>query len=162
MIKHTFNDTNSNNPLIVRKYWKFSLSVDKQVIGLLIRYSGTLPQIGVNPTSSELLVFQHFWSFVTEIRSPMLANKFYKGGFFVNWLHFCCNIIYHSNSLIHLKIIAVPHKVIFLTKCDQEKHFCKPWFAWLAGVLGLLTSILLHEPMSSGVEEHLRNGLWLY
>ena len=44
----------------------------------------TLPQIGVNPTSSELLVFQHFWSFVTEIRSPMLANKFYKGGFFVN------------------------------------------------------------------------------
>ena len=122
----------------------------------------TLPQIGVNPTSSELLVFQHFWSFVTEIRSPMLANKFYKGGFFVNWLHFCCNIIYHSNSLIHLKIIAVPHKVIFLTKCDQEKHFCKPWFAWLAGVLGLLTSILLQDPLSSSVEEHLRNRLWLY
>ena len=54
------------------------------IIGQVKSPHHTLPQIGVNPTSSELLVFQHFWSFVTEIRSPMLANKFYKGGFFVN------------------------------------------------------------------------------
>ena len=83
----------------------------------------TLPQIGVNPTSLQLLVFQHFWSFVTEIRSPMLANKFYKGGFFVNLIHFCCITNYQSISLIHHGIIALPSLDIFLTKCDQEKHF---------------------------------------
>ena len=82
----------------------------------------TLPQIGVNPTSSELLVFQHFWSFVTEIRSPMLANKFYKGGFFVKFIHFCCITNYQSISLIHHGIIALPSLDIFLTKCDLEKH----------------------------------------
>ena len=87
----------------------------------------TLPQIGVNPTSLQLLVFQHFWSFVTEIRSPMLANKFYKGGFFVNLIHFCCITNYQSISLIHHGIIALPSLDIFLTKCDQEKHF---WAAW--------------------------------
>ena len=83
----------------------------------------TLPQIGVNPTSLQLLVFQHFWSFVTEIRSPILANKFYKGGFFVNLIHFCCITNYQSISLIHHGIIALPSLDIFLTKCDQEKHF---------------------------------------
>ena len=29
----------------------------------------------------------------------MLANKSYKGGIFVNCLHFCCTIIYYSHSL---------------------------------------------------------------
>ena len=75
-------------------------------------------------------IFQHFWSFVTKIRNLILSNKFWRGAIFVSWLHFCCIIIYHSNSLIHHKIIAVPHIFIFMTKCDQEKRFCKPWFAW--------------------------------
>ena len=91
--------------------------------GIKSDFTATLPQIGVNPTSLQLLVFQHFWSFVTEIRSPMLANKFYKGGFFVNLIHFCCITNYQSISLIHHGIIALPSLDIFLTKCDQEKHF---------------------------------------
>ena len=53
----------------------------------------------------------------------MLANKHYKGGIFVNCLHFCCIIIYYSHSLIHQLTIPVTHRVIFLTKCDQEKYF---------------------------------------
>ena len=122
----------------------------------------TLPQNGVNPIGLALWVFQHFWSFVTKIRNPMLSNKFYRGAIFVNWLHFCCSINYQSHSLVHQRIIAVPRNIIFLTKCDQEKHFCKPWFAWWASLLGLLTSTLLHDHLSSSVEEYLRNGFWLY
>ena len=110
-------------------YHRYIRSIPNTVIENSCEFC-TLPQIGVNPTSLELLVFQHFWSFVTKIRSPMLANKFYKGGIFVNCLDFCCSIIYHSHSLIHQRIIAVPHKIIFFTKCDQDKNFCKPRFAW--------------------------------
>ena len=74
----------------------------------------TLPQNGVNPTSLPLWVFQHFLSFVTKIGNPMLANKFYKGGIFVNCVHFYCNIIYYSHSLIHQWTIPVTHRVIHI------------------------------------------------
>ena len=39
-----------------------------------VRAPNTLPQNGVNPTSLQLRVFQLFWSFVTKISHPMLAE----------------------------------------------------------------------------------------
>ena len=37
----------------------------------------TLPPTRVNPTGLQLSIFQQFWSFVTNIRTSMLPNKFY-------------------------------------------------------------------------------------
>ena len=37
----------------------------------------TLPPTCVNPTGLQLSIFQQYWSFVTNIRTSMLPNKFY-------------------------------------------------------------------------------------
>ena len=47
----------------------------------------TLPPTRVNPTGLQLSIFQQFWSFVTNIRTSMLPNKFY-GRAQPNWDNF--------------------------------------------------------------------------
>ena len=39
----------------------------------------TLPPTRVNPTGLQLSIFQQYWSFVTNIRTSMLPNKFMVG-----------------------------------------------------------------------------------
>ena len=93
---------------------KFQQNSSQNVGRIIDHMRVTLPQNGVNPTSLSLWVFQHFWSFVTKIRNPMLADKFYRGTIFVNWLHFCYITIFQSVDQC---------LVTFLTKCDQDKKF---------------------------------------
>ena len=85
----------------------------------------TLPQSGVNPSSSQLSVFLHFWSFVTKTRVSRLANKFYKGAIFVYWPHFCYLIIYHPvfrNASLNHALPMFNH--VFVQMWPRQKFPC--------------------------------------
>ena len=96
----------------------------------------TLPPTRVNPTGLQLSIFQQFWSFVTNIRTSMLPNKFY-GRAQPNWDNFvfdfdnCGSYFWKSwPCLICLQFIYLQTDHVMPPSPDFEREQCRkrnPW-----------------------------------
>ena len=53
------------------------------------------------PNKLATLSYSAFLVISDQDKEPHVVQQILKGAIFVNWLHFCCSIIYQSHSLIH-------------------------------------------------------------
>ena len=89
----------------------------------------TLPPTRVNPTGLQLSIFQQFWSFVTNIRTSMLPNKFY-GRAQPNWDNF--DFDFDNCGSYFWKILAVFDLFTIHIFANRSRYAALSWLpAWI-------------------------------
>ena len=89
----------------------------------------TLPPTRVNPTGLQLSIFQQFWSFVTNIRTSMLPNKFY-GRAQPNWDNF--DFDFDNCGSYFWKILAVFDLFTIHIFANGSRYAALSWLrAWI-------------------------------
>ena len=110
----------------------------------------TLPPTRVNPTGLQLSIFQQFWSFVTNIRTSMLPNKFY-GRAQPNWDNF--DFDFDKCESYFWKILAVFDLVKIHIFANGSRYATLSWLrAWIVREkksLTLLKSTYLNPMFAS-------------